>query len=138
MAGYSSRTLGAKLGLKPGMTALFLDAPRAVTESLAADRRLLRTANADLDFLHWFVADRAVLERDFARRKAQIAHDGMLWVSWRKGGAKAVPPCDVSETLVREAGLRAGLVDVKVCAVDDVWSGLKFVYRLSDRGGARK
>ena len=141
MAGYSSRSLGAKLGLKPDMRARFISAPPSVLRELAAERAMLTEASArasDLDFIHWFVEKRSELERDFSKHKARLAENGMLWVSWRKGGPKAVPPAEVNETFVRHTGLDAGLVDIKVCAVDDVWSGLKFVYRLSERGGAKK
>ena len=141
MAGYSPRSLGAKLGLKPNTRARFIGAPPSVLRELAAERAMLTEASArasDLDFIHWFVEKRSELERDFAKHKARLAENGMLWVSWRKGGPKAVPPAEVNETFVRHTGLDAGLVDIKVCAVDDVWSGLKFVYRLSERGGAKK
>jgi len=141
MAGYSTRSLGAKLGLKAGMSAQFVATPPSVLRELATERATLREPRSRterLDFIHWFVEKRRDLERDFGKYKARIADNGTLWVSWRKGGPKAVPPAEITGDAVREAGLKTGLVDVKVCAVDDVWSGLKFVYRLSERGGAKK
>ncbi|MCC6802163.1 MAG: DUF3052 domain-containing protein [Anaerolineae bacterium] len=84
-----------------------------------------------LDFIHVFVRGRAALEADFPDLKASLAPAGMLWVSWLKKSAKI--PTDLDENIVREIGLMHGLVDVKVAAVDERWSGLKFVYRLKDR-----
>jgi hypothetical protein len=104
--------------------------PASVRRELGSPRAAQR---APFDFMHWFVRDRAELAKRFGEMKKKLARDGMLWVSWRKGGAKADPPCDVDENLVRDVALAGGLVDVKVCAVDDVWSGLKLVYRLRDR-----
>lgn len=71
------------------------------------------------------------LESEFPRLKAHLAMDGILWTSWPKGASKV--KTDLTETIVRQIGLAKGLVDVKICAVDEVWSGLKFVYRLKDR-----
>jgi hypothetical protein len=88
---------------------------------------------APFDFVHWFVRDRTELVKRFGEMKKKLAKTGMLWVSWRKGGMKAKPPCDVDENIVRDEALAGGLVDVKVCAVDETWSGLKLVYRLKDR-----
>ncbi|HEV3026417.1 MAG TPA: DUF3052 domain-containing protein [Planctomycetota bacterium] len=91
--------------------------------------RLTRTA--PLDFVHFFTKVRRDLEREFELLAKALAPSGMLWVSWPKRASKV--ETDLSEAVVREIGLRAGLVDVKVCAVDDVWSGLKFVIRLKNR-----
>jgi len=125
MAGYSGRPLVEKLGLKTGMNAHLIgavyQAPPGVTS----------TANARMDFIHFFTKDRAELEREFPLLAKALTPKGMLWISWPKGASKV--KTDVTETIVRAIGLRTGLVDVKVCAVDDVWSGLKFVIRLKDR-----
>ena len=80
-----------------------------------------------------FAVERAVLERAFREMKPKLAPDGMLWASWPKKAAKV--PSDLDENVVRRIGLDQGLVEVKVAAVDEVWSGLKFVYRLKDRSG---
>ena len=81
--------------------------------------------------MHFFTDSRAALERRFPALKRGIGPTGMLWVSWPKRSSGVAT--DLDGNIVREIGLRGGLVDVKVCAVDDVWSGLKFVYRLGDR-----
>ena len=83
------------------------------------------------DFIQFFTRERAELEKRFQALKNALAPDGMLWISWPKGAAKV--QTDLNENVVREIGLDHKLVDVKVCAIDDVWSGLKFVYRLQDR-----
>jgi hypothetical protein len=85
-----------------------------------------------IDAAHIFVTDRAEMEADIKRILGHLAPAGFLWVSWPKKASGV--PTDVTENLVRDHGLNVGLVDVKVCAVDDIWSGLKFVYRLKDRG----
>jgi hypothetical protein len=90
-----------------------------------------RSQDAPLDFIHLFTKDRAELEREFPLQARALAPAGMLWVSWPKGSSGV--KTDLSETVVRGIGLGTGLVDVKVCAVDDVWSGLKFVIRLKNR-----
>ena len=84
-----------------------------------------------LDFIQLFAASRAELEAEFPRMKQTLSQDGMLWVSWPKRSSKV--ETDLSDNVVREVGLDNGLVDVKVCAVDQTWSGLKFVRRLKDR-----
>lgn len=136
--GYSGTPLVKKLGIKPGMAALTLNAPQAyaaliggwpdgVTVSVS-----LTAAPADgFDFIHYFTTERAALMRDYPDLKAALAKDGMLWVSWPKKASKV--PTDVTEDVVRDLALAIGLVDVKVAAVDAVWSGLKIVFRLKDR-----
>jgi len=86
---------------------------------------------SELDFIHAFFADAAKLEEGFPKLMKALKPTGMLWVSWPKKASKM--PSDLDENIVREIGLAAGLVDVKVIAVDENWSGLKFVYRLRDR-----
>lgn len=135
-AGYSSRTLAEKLGIKPAMRACLLGAPPGYREALGAALAHVELiaspeAAADLDFVHVFVTARAELAALFPPVKAALAPGGSLWVSWPKKAAKM--PTDLDENVVRELGLAAGLVDVKVAAIDPVWSGLKFVYRLKDR-----
>lgn len=126
MAGYSGRRLVDKLGLRAGMRSSFVGVPPAIRRELGSPRSSTR---APFDFMLWFVADPVSLTKRFREMKKNLARDGMLWISWRKGGAKA----DVTETIVRDIALANGLVDVKVCAVDEIWSGLKLVYRLKDR-----
>lgn len=84
-----------------------------------------------LDFIHLFVSDQKSFQVGFDKAKACLSPQGMLWVSWPKKSSKMA--ADLDENIIREYGLKQGLVDVKVCAVSDIWSGLKFVYRLKDR-----
>jgi hypothetical protein len=135
-AGYSHRPLAAKLGIKPGCHAYFSHQPEGYLAALGDVVTTLAISpelTSPLDFIHFFVAEQKVLESDFPRLKTALAQDGMLWVSWPKGRAKSAITTDLDENIVRDVGLRNGLVDVKVCAIDAIWSGLKFVYRLADR-----
>lgn len=134
MAGYSSTPLAKKLGIKPGFKIHVSGEPENYWKDLtplpekvdAVDRPV-----GDLDFVHWFVSEKKVFEKEFLKKKKLIKKDGMLWVSWPKKSSGV--SSDLDENIIRELGLKNGLVDVKVCAVDEVWSGLKFVYRLVDR-----
>jgi len=125
MAGYSGKPLLEKLGLKAGMKA------NLISPVYRAPAGVEKSTEGPLDFIHLFTKDREELERDFPVLAKTLAPSGMLWVSWPKGASKI--KTDVNETVVRKIGLEAGLVDVKVCAVDEVWSGLKFVIRLKNR-----
>ncbi len=133
-AGYSGTPLIKKLGIKPGYKIIILNAPdnyAATLGPLPDDVTQPNTLDALLDFIHFFSKDRAELEAEFPNLKAALAYDGMLWISWPKKASKV--PTDLNENIIRDIGLRNGLVDVKVAAIDTVWSGLKFVYRLEDR-----
>ena len=128
-AGYSPRPLWQKLGIKPGMRAHQQNAPAAYHDSLldgAPDARW-QDGPEDADFIHIFVTERAVLSRALAQALAAMDRDGMIWVSWPKKSAKV--PTDVTEDVIRAECLPMGLVDVKVCAVSEVWSGLKLMIR---------
>ena len=134
MAGYSKRTLVEKLGMRPGARAAIAGAPDGYESALGPlPEGVEHSLDPPLDFVHVFAAERAELERAFREMKPKLAPDGMLWASWPKKAAKV--PTDLDENVVRHIGLDQGLVDVKVAAVDEVWSGLKFVYRLKDRPG---
>ena len=134
MAGYSPTPLVQKLGIKPGARLLFVGAPAGYARTLGAlppgvvPVKILR---GPLDFVQFFTTSRNALETKFAALAKALAPAGMLWVSWPKKAAKV--ETDVTEEVVRAIALKGGLVDVKVCAVDDVWSGLKLVRRLKDR-----
>lgn len=133
-AGYSSRTLPEKLGLKPGDRAAILFAPegyQATLGELPPRVKILGGRGGQLDFIQLFARSRTDLERAFARAAARLKPDGMLWISWPKQSSPLAG--DLNENIVREVGLSVGLVDVKVAAIDYDWSGLKFVYRLKDR-----
>jgi len=134
-AGYSKRSLVEKLGIKDGFAIAILGAPENYAVTLGELPSGVRQANklrGPLDFIQFFSSKRSRLERNFPRLKGALSPGGMLWVSWPK--ASSGMPTDLTENVVREIGLANGLVDVKVCAVDEVWSGLKFVYRIKDRG----
>ena len=127
-AGYSGTPLANKLGLKPGQTVWFFGIPGSVRAEIADVRvREIEAIESDLDVAHVFVTERAELERLLTELRAAIASDGMVWVSWPKKASKV--PTDVTEDTIREVALPMGWVDVKVCAVDAVWSGLKLVIR---------
>lgn len=89
------------------------------------------TKTGTIDFVHVFVKDQKSFQREFLSLKKKLSKAGMMWVSWPKKASGVAT--DLAENIIRDFGLTNGLVDVKVCAVDEVWSGLKFVYRLADR-----
>ncbi|MBS0470231.1 MAG: DUF3052 domain-containing protein [Proteobacteria bacterium] len=128
MAGYSPKSLAAKLGIKEGMSLYAIAAPKAYRALLAVDAPIAaRPPKGGADFVHLFVTSLAELEKQLPAARKAMKPDGMLWVSWYKKSAKI--PTDVSEDLIRARALKTDLVDVKVCAVSDIWSGLKLVVR---------
>jgi len=134
MPGYSGTPLPKKLGIKAGFRARLANAPSEVRVELRealADCETKTKPGDMLDFAMLFTKSRAELAREFSRLAKLLAPAGMLWVSWPKKSSGVAS--DVDENLVRGIGLDAGLVDVKVCAVTEVWSGLKFVRRVKDR-----
>jgi hypothetical protein len=134
MAGYSGTPLLKKLGIQAGFRVALVNAPKGFEQELGTLSPTVRTlsrATKPMDFVLLFSKSAATLERDFARLAEMLVPNGMLWIAWPKKASGVVT--DLSEDGVRQIGLDAGLVDVKVCAVNDVWSGLKFVYRLRDR-----
>ncbi|MEM5584091.1 hypothetical protein WNZ15_16635 [Roseibium sp. AS2] len=129
-AGYSGRPLAAKIGLKPGMDCWRHAMPDDIAGLLDAQQpglRLVATPSPGLTCAHVFVSDRPELASLLATLRELLAPDGMIWVSWPKKSSKV--PTTVTEDVVRDICLPMGLVDVKVCAVDAVWSGLKLVIR---------
>ena len=137
-AGYSGTPLIKKLGIKPGQQIAFINSPanyHNLLGTLPTDLLISNKLSAKLDFIHYFQKQRSQLEGDFPQLKAALNFDGMLWISWPKRASKV--ETDISDSIVREIGLGNGLVDVKVAAVDSIWSGLKFVYRLEDRPVAK-
>lgn len=139
MAGYSGTPLAKKLGLKAGARVILDGMPgsvRAELESALAQCKLVRQPDGALDFIHLFVKGHSELQNKLSTYQPRMAPDGMLWVSWPK--KKPGLPGGINENDVRQIGLDSGLVDVKVCAVDETWSGLKFVIRLKDRKTARR
>jgi hypothetical protein len=129
-AGYSATPLVRKLGFKPGMRVHYVAAPdgfAALVGELPDGVRVLARPAAPLDLVMLFVYTRAELERRLAGLHAKLRQDGMLWVAWPKRASKV--PTDMTEDVVRDVALPRGLVDVKVCAIDATWSGLKLVIR---------
>ena len=134
MAGYSQRSLVDKLGIRAGVRLVVLAPPPGYGRTLGMlprDVVVAKTLHGTFGFIQFFTTRRADLERRFGALAKALAPDGMLWVSWPKKAAGL--PADLTEDVVREVALAGGLVDVKVCAVDDTWSGLKLVRRLKDR-----
>jgi hypothetical protein len=134
VAGYSKRPLVDKLGIKPGAAIAILNAPKGydrILGRLPAQVTRKATAASPLDFIQFFTQERRELERKFAGLARALAPAGMLWISWPKQASGVAT--DLTEDVIRAVGLGHGLVDVKVAAVDEVWSGLKFVRRLEDR-----
>jgi Protein of unknown function (DUF3052) len=134
MPGYSGTPLPKKLGIKPAFRVHLHNAPADVMTELRrslSDCVVISRPEDPLDFALLFVKSQSELSKQFSIIAACLTAAGMLWVSWPKksSGVKT----DLNENVVREIGLAAGLVDVKVCAVTEVWSGLKFVRRLKDR-----
>jgi hypothetical protein len=132
MAGYSGTPLPKKLGIKDQFRIALLDLPadvKAELKSALADCQIAK--GGPLDFAMVFVKTAAELKAQFPHLAKQLAPAGMLWVSWPKKTSGVAT--DLNENEVRKIGLEAGLVDVKVCAVNQVWSGLKFVIRVKDR-----
>lgn len=135
-AGYSGTPLLKKLGYTSEQSAALIDVPPALRPHLTAAKfkMLAETAldgvaslKAPLDAVHLFVVERAKLKRALPLVLKRLAPAGMLWVSWPKKAAKVAT--DITEDVIRAEALPLGLVDVKVCAVDETWSGLKLVIR---------
>lgn len=134
MLGYSKKPLIQKLGIKQGSNIVIMDAPTGygqVLGRLPKSVNVAREVVGEADFIHFFARRRAVLETQFPKLKRVLKTNGVLWISWPKGSSRV--ETDLNENVVREIGLRNGLVDVKVSAIDEVWSGIKFVYRAKDR-----
>ena len=137
-AGYSRRALVEKLGIKDGARIAILNAPEGYHETLGELPEgvvVLDGLEGPLDFIHIFAKGTAQLTEELSRLREKLAQNGMLWVSWPKRASKV--EADLNENVVREIGLENRLVDVKVAAIDKVWSGLKFVIRVKDRNSLR-
>lgn len=134
MAGYSGTPLAKKLGLKPPMTLVVIDAPKEYRHwlgELAKGVAIVSTSAQPLHAVHVFATGRAVLERHLAECRKGMEQTGFVWVSWPKKASKV--QTDITEDVIRQVALPLGFVDIKVCAVNDVWSGLKLVIRKSER-----
>jgi hypothetical protein len=134
MAGYSGTPLPKKLGIKAQARVFLLDVPAdvaAVLKQCMSSCQLSNDGRGPLDFVIIFVKSTGELQKKFDKVAKQLAPAGMLWISWPKKASGL--QTDLNENDVRRIGLEHGLVDVKVCAVNEVWSGLKFVIPVKDR-----
>ena len=139
MAGYSGTPLTKKLGIKEGFRVSVVGAPERFREELVDLPRgvtFVTSVSSQLDLILFFVKSQSELTRNFSRLAAKLKPNGMLWIAWPKKASGVTT--DLADYNVRQIGLDAGLVDVKVCAVNEVWSGLKFVIRVKDRPSASK
>ena len=134
MAGYSETPLLKKLGIKEQSRLAFVNAPKnfqTYLGPLPAGADVVKRLAKPLDLVLLFVKSERALARDFAKLSDKLATNGMIWIAWPKKSSGVAT--DLSFERVQRTGLDAGLVDVKICAIDETWSGLKFVFRLKDR-----
>lgn len=134
MAGYSGTPLAKKLGIKPGSRILPLHAPAnyaSLIAPLPENATLVSRVTARTDIVHLFSTKRKELSAILETLREKLTEQGAIWVSWPKKSAKV--HTDITEDTIREVALPLGFVDIKVCAVDDVWSGLKLVVRRENR-----
>lgn len=137
MAGYSGTPLVKKLGVKEGFEIYAVDAPadyRLLLAPLPAAVQFTAAPNYSTNMVHLFVTERRRLERALKGLRKKLAPDASIWVSWPKQASKV--PTDITEGTIREVALPLGFVDIKVCAVSDIWSGLKLVVRKELRQAA--
>jgi hypothetical protein len=134
MAGYSGTPLAKKLGIKPGARIFLSGAPvnyRALVAPLPADAKCVARLDTKTDVVHHFSTKKSELSRFLRASVRKIRSDAAIWVSWPKRASRVAT--DITEDTIRAIALPLGLVDIKVCAVDEVWSGLKLVIRKENR-----
>lgn len=134
MAGYSRTPLSKKLGIKEGFKLYVKNPPEDYEELLAplpSNVKIVKRLTNDLDMVHFFTKSDKELRSEIRNQIAKIRQNGMIWISWPKKSSRV--ETDITEDIIREVVLPIGLVDIKVCAVDDVWSGLKLVIRKENR-----
>lgn len=134
MAGYSATPLLKKLGFKPPLSLVAVEAPREYVDwlgELPEGVRIVSKTSKPIQAAHVFVTKRAALTKNLVAFRKQLEQNGFVWVSWPKKASKV--ETDITEDTIREVALPLGFVDIKVCAVSDVWSGLKLVIRKSER-----
>jgi hypothetical protein len=139
MAGYSGKPVVQKLGIQPGFCIFVDGAPAAygdIVGKLPANLTLAARLKPPLDMVHIFTTQAAALAGKLRSYRAAIAPDGMIWVSWPKKSSGVAT--DLTDVVVRDTALPLGLVDIKVCAIDETWSGLKFVIPKEQRKGDRR
>jgi hypothetical protein len=132
--GYSGTPLAKKLGIKENFTIKLINIPEYyfnLFSDFPKEVKIATKEKSGIDFIHFFPKNEAALKKDILTLKKQIVPNGMIWVSWYKKSAKIIT--DITEDVIRELALKNGLVDIKVCAIDEVWSGLKLVIPVKDR-----
>ncbi|MEK6752365.1 MAG: DUF3052 family protein [Chloroflexota bacterium] len=132
--GYAGTPLAKKLGLKPPLTLLAINAPkeyRSWLGELSGEVSLVEKAKQPFEAVHVFATESAFLDTTLSKLRTELKQDGFVWVSWPKKSSKATT--DITEDAIREIALPLGFVDIKVCAVNEVWSGLKLMIRKSER-----
>jgi len=133
-AGYSNTPLAKKLGLKNGFRIRLINAPAHYFElftEMPAPLHFIDDISVKKDLIHFFTISAEELRAVLPALKNEVVHNGMIWVSWPKKASKMTT--DVNEQMIRDLALASGLVDIKVCAVDEVWSGLKLVIPVKER-----
>ena len=131
-AGYSGTPLAKKLGIKEGFTIALFNQPKYYFSLFTDFPENVKVINkTGVDLVHYFATEEKKLQKDIRRLKNCIQPNGVIWISWPKKSSKVVT--DVTEDVIRSLALKNGLVDIKVCAVDETWSGLKLVIPLKDR-----
>ncbi len=133
-AGYSGTPLAKKLGIKSGLKIKLINLPTyyyTLFDDFPTDIKEIKDPQIKKDLIHYFINDAVTLQREILQLRNEIESNGMIWVSWYKKSSKM--PTDLTEDIVRSIALSNGLVDVKVCAVDEMWSALKLVIRVKDR-----
>jgi len=134
-SGYSGTPLVKKLGIKEGFKIRLVNVPANyfdLLENIPENVTLLKDKKSSKDFVHYFTKQSADLQRDIVSLRQEVFPNGIIWISWPKKAAKI--ETDVTEDIIRHIALANGLVDVKVCAVDATWSGLKLVIPVKERG----
>ncbi len=132
MVGYSTKSVAEKLGVHPGLEAVFLNAPDTFMTILGSSVKDIHVAQSfkegkSYDYIHLFVVSRDELEYKAKVCNEHLSSHGMLWISWPKQSSNALT--DLTEQILRDVLLPLGVVDIKVCAIDEIWSGLKFMRR---------
>lgn len=130
-SGYSGTPLAKKLGIKSGFNIKLVDQPEHYFDLFSDMPADITNIKDKFNFIHYFTKEAKPLEKTLIALKKELVADGMIWVSWPKKASKV--PTDVTEDVIRTIALKNGLVDIKVCAVDEVWSGLKLVIPVKDR-----
>ena len=134
MSGYSTTPLVKKLGIKEGYKIYFKNPPEnyeKLLTQLPDNLHILSRLSSEIDIIQFFTKRKSELEKELKRQITKIKQNGMIWVSWPKKSSKV--ETDITEDVIREIALPMGLVDIKVCAVDEIWSGIKLVIRKENR-----